>query len=172
MSSDLARNWRRASRINLEFRPITDRDLPFLARVYASTRIEELAHVPWSDEQRAAFLHMQFDAQHAHYQTHYTGADWLVIEFAGESIGRLYVARWPREHRLIDIALLPAFRGRGFATALLQDLQDEAQSAQKSLSIHVEKNNPAMRLYRRLGFAAVGEHGVYDLMRWMPAGGV
>jgi ribosomal protein S18 acetylase RimI-like enzyme len=170
MSSTPAANWRRARGIKLEFRPITDRDLPFLARVYASTRTEELAHVQWSDEQKAGFLQMQFEAQHAHYQTHYTGADWLVIEFAGEPAGRLYIARWAREHRLIDIALLPQFRRRGFGTALLRDLMDEAQSAGKSLSIHVEKNNPAMQLYRRLGFAAVGEHGVYDLMRWTAGG--
>ena len=43
---------------------------------------------------------------------------------------------------------------------------DEARAAGKALTIHVEKNNPAMRLYRRLGFVPTGEHGVYDLMRW------
>jgi hypothetical protein len=35
------------------------------------------------------------------------------------------------------------------------------------VTIHVEKNNPAMRLYRRLGFTAVEDKGVYDLMRWV-----
>jgi ribosomal protein S18 acetylase RimI-like enzyme len=160
--------WRRAGASDLTFRPITDADLPFLARVYASTRAAELAPVPWSQEEKAAFLLMQFQAQHAHYQTHYVGAEWLVVELAAEPVGRLYIARWAREHRLIDIALLPEFCGRGLGTALLRDLMDEARSAEKALSIHVEKNNPAMRLYRRLGFAPAGEHGVYDLMRWTP----
>ena len=162
----LVTTWRRAEALGLSFRPVTDNDLPFLARLYASTRHEELAPVPWTAEDKAAFLRMQFEAQHAHFQRHYTGADWLVIEREAEPIGRVYIARWAREHRLVDIALLPGFCGRGLGTALLRDLMDEARAADKPLTIHVEKNNPAMRLYRRLGFAAVGEHGIYDLMRW------
>ena len=88
--------WRRAGAVGLTFRPITDADLPFLARVYAATRAAELAPVPWSQEQKAAFCDMQFRAQHAHYQANYPGADWLVVELAAEPVGRLYIARWAR----------------------------------------------------------------------------
>jgi ribosomal protein S18 acetylase RimI-like enzyme len=89
-----------------------------------------------------------------------------VIERAGEALGRLYLARWKSEHRIVDIALLPAHRGSGLGTALLTDLLDEAAAVGKAVSIHVEKFNPAMSLYRRLGFVAAGEEGAYDLMRW------
>jgi len=166
-------DWRRAAAAGLTFRPITDADLPFLARLYASTRAEELAPVPWSEAEKAAFCESQFRAQHAHYQAHYRGADFLVIVRAGAPAGRLYLASWAREHRLIDIALLPAERGRGLGTALMRDLMDEAAAAGKALSIHVEQFNPAMRLYRRLGFLGVEEQGVYELLRWTPgaAGG-
>jgi ribosomal protein S18 acetylase RimI-like enzyme len=160
--------WARAAGAGLTFRPITDADLPFLNRLYASTRTQELAPVPWTEEQKAAFLDMQFTAQHAHYQEHYPGAQWLVIERAGEPVGRLYIVRWTREHRVIDIAFLPAQRGHGLGTALMRDLLDEAAAAGKALSIHVEKDNPALRMYRRLGFVAVEDKGVYDLMRWGP----
>ena len=47
----------------------------------------------------------------------------------GEDIGRLYIERWPSQHRIIDIAFLPDHRGRGFGTALLRDLIDEAAAA-------------------------------------------
>ena len=50
--------------------------------------------------------------------------------------------------------------------ALMRDLLDEAAAAGKAMSIHVEKYNPAMRLYRRLGFVTEEDKGVYDLMRW------
>ena len=70
--------WARAAGAGLTFRPIADADLPFLARVYASTRAEELAVTPWTDQQKAAFLDMQFHAQHTHYQQYYPEADWLV----------------------------------------------------------------------------------------------
>jgi GNAT superfamily N-acetyltransferase len=158
--------WRRATTAGLSFRPIADADLLFLARLYASTRMEELAVTDWSDVQKTAFLQSQFDAQHRHYQTYYTGSDFFVIERAGEPIGRLYLARWTSEHRIVDIALLPQHRGAGFGTALLHDLLDEAARAGKAVTIHVEKFNPAMSLYRQLGFVAAGEEGAYDLMRW------
>jgi hypothetical protein len=83
--------WARAAAACLTFRPIAEADLPFLARVYASTRAE----------------------------------------------------------------------------ALLRDLMDEAAAAGEAVSIHVEKYNPAMRLYNRLGFAVDEDKGVYDLMRWI-----
>jgi ribosomal protein S18 acetylase RimI-like enzyme len=148
------------------FRPITDADLPFLARVYASTRMEELAVTDWTDAQKAAFLQSQFDAQHAHYQKHYAGSEFLVIEHAGAAVGRLYLARWTSEHRIVDIAFLPGHRGRGLGTALLSDLLDEAARAGKAVTIHVENFNPALSLYRRLGFSPAGEYGAYHLMRW------
>ena len=162
--------WTRAAEAGLGFRRITEIDLPFLARVYAATRAEELAATGWSGEHKAAFLQAQFEAQHAHYQRYYPNADWLMTMRAGEEIGRLYIERWPTQHRIVDIAFLPEHRGKGFGNALLRDLMDEAAGAGKDVSIHVEKVNPAMRLYRRLGFATEEDKGVYDLMRWKRAG--
>jgi ribosomal protein S18 acetylase RimI-like enzyme len=159
--------WRRAAEAGLSFRPIADADLPFLYQVYASTRLEELAPVPWPDAQKAAFLTMQFRAQHADYQRNYPSADWLVAMRAGHPAGRLYVGRRGEcALSVIDIAFLPEHRGQGLGTAVMRDLMDEAGKAGGALSIHVEKFNPAMRLYRRLGFRTVEDKGVYDLMCW------
>jgi ribosomal protein S18 acetylase RimI-like enzyme len=163
--------WTRAADAGLAFRPLTPGDLPFIARVYASTRAEEVAIAPWSDAEKAAFLASQFEAQHAHYQRYYPNADWLVIASRGEDIGRLYIERWPSQHRIIDIAFLPEYRRKGLGNALLRDLLDEAAAAGKAVTIHVEKFNPAMRLYRRLGFVTEEDKGVYDLMRWKAAAG-
>lgn len=149
-----------------------DGDEPFLASVYASTREEELAPVPWTDDQKASFCAMQFAAQSAHYAQHYDGMSADVIVVDGEDAGRLLVARWTREIRIVDIALLPAFRGRGSGSELLGELMDEATEMRKALSIHVERANRALGLYERLGFRAVGETGVHLLMEWGPAAAV
>ena len=145
-------------------RPATDADLPFLCRLYASTREEELAGVDWPQEQKDAFLRQQFEAQHAWYREQYAGASFDVVEANGEPAGRLYVDRWPREVRIVDISLLPQHRGRGFGSALLAALFAEADAAGKPVSVHVERFNPALRLYGRLGFAFREDKGVYLLL--------
>jgi ribosomal protein S18 acetylase RimI-like enzyme len=147
-------------------RPVGPDDGPFLLDLYASTRAEELAQVPWTDEQKVAFCRMQFAAQHQHYQEHYAGARWDVIELEGAPIGRLYVARWVDEIRIIDIALLPGFRGRGVGSTLLKQVLAEGQAAGKPVSIHVEQFNAALGLYKRLGFEVVEERGAYWFLRW------
>lgn len=156
----------------LSYRWITDADLPFLAEVYASTRREEVARTPWSDEQRQAFLRWQFENQHQHYQQYYPDCEFLVIEKDAvgrrEPIGRLYVDRWEDEIRLVDIALLPEHRGGGLGGKILGALLEEGREKGLPVSIHVEYNNPALRLYKRLGFRHVDSNGVYYLMRWNP----
>jgi ribosomal protein S18 acetylase RimI-like enzyme len=150
----------------LSFRPIGDEDLPFLADLYASTRWDELAAVPWTDEQKRAFLRSQFDAQHDHYRKHYPKAGFDVVLVDGGQAGRLYVDEWAEEIRLVDIALLPEHRGRGLGTRLLAGVMERAATAGKPLTIHVEGFNPALSLYERLGFRRIGEHGPYLLMEW------
>jgi ribosomal protein S18 acetylase RimI-like enzyme len=158
--------WARAAKAGLTFRPATDADLPFLARVFATTRAEELAATPMTEAQRAVFLDWQFRAQHAHFQKHHPRTDRLVVMGGGNDIGRLDIERGPTEHSIIEIALLPECRGRGAGEMLLRDVMDEAAAAGKDVSTYVEKHNPAMRLYRRLGFVSEEDNGVYDLMRW------
>ena len=145
-------------------RPVGPDDGEFLYRVYASTRREELTRTGWSEEQKTSFLRMQFDAQSSYYREHYAGAELSVILADGRPAGRLYVARWPREIRLIDVSLLPMFRGRGKGTRLLEALISESEASEKPLSIHVERFNPALGLYERLGFEQKEDNGVYLLM--------
>ena len=149
-------------------RPARPEDRELLFTVYARTRDEELAVVPWTSAQKEAFLRQQFEAQDAHYRQHYEGAAFLVIEVSGEAVGRLYVARWPREIRVMDIALLPAYRRRGLGTAILGDLLAEGQATSRVVSIHVERHNPALGLYERLGFEPAADRGVYLLLEWKP----
>src|ERR1051325_5828489 len=112
---------------SLSLRPSTPNDDAFLARVYASSRAEELAITGWSEEQKADFCRRQFDAQSAYYAANYPEAAFQIVDRNGEAVGRLYVARWEKESRIVDITLLSEFRGSGVGTKLLRDLQDEAR---------------------------------------------
>ena len=153
----------------IRLRPVRSSDRDFLLAVYASTREEELAPVPWTNAEKAAFIEQQFEAQDAYYRQHYAGATFEVIEADGAPVGRLYVARWKDEIRIMDIAVLPEHRGNGVGSSLLRDLLDEADAAGKSVTIHVERLNPALRLYERLGFSVAEDKGVYLFLERPPA---
>jgi ribosomal protein S18 acetylase RimI-like enzyme len=148
----------------VSLRPVTDADREFLLCVYGSTRAEELSQVAWAEGQREAFVRMQFDAQDAEYRQRNPAGTFDVIEVDGTPAGRLYVDRRAEDIRIVDIALLPGFRGAGIGSLLLTRLIDEAAASGRKLSIHVEIHNRAAELYARLGFAVVAERGVYRLM--------
>lgn len=144
-------------------------DEPFLRALYASTREHELSIVPWSEEQKAAFLRMQFDAQDSFYRTHYPDAQCDIIEIERVPAGRLYVFAGAGELRVMDIALLPQYRNRGVGGSLLRTILRTAAEAGRVVTIHVEVDNPARHLYERLRFAPVEQRGTHLLMRWAPS---
>ncbi len=141
-----------------------DDDLTFLQSLYASTRADELAPVPWPEIQKRAFLDHQFALQREQYRQHYVGAEWLVIEREGAAIGRLYLKRSSAEVRLMDIALLPAWRAAGLGTHLTRVLLDWADGLSLPVTLHVEPFNPAYRLYRRFGFEYQRSTGIYHFL--------
>lgn len=155
-------------RTDIQLRSVCETDQEFLFAVYASTRAEELAPVNWSADQKEIFLRQQFGAQTASYASHYPGAIFQIIVVEGQDAGRLYVHRRDEEIRIMDIALLDAFRGRGIGTQLIGSLLKEGEASCRAVTIHVEIFNPAMRLYERLGFRVIATQGVYHLMQWTP----
>ena len=150
----------------LQLRPIEEADFPFLRDLYASVRAAELAPVPWPEAAKRSFLDEQFVLQHAHYAKVYVGADFLLIEKDGVAIGRVYIYRTPAEIRLMDIALVDSERRQGIGTLLLRELMAEASATNRELTLHVEPDNPAQRLYERLGFRLIERRGVYDFLGW------
>ncbi|MFK7972212.1 MAG: GNAT family N-acetyltransferase [Bacteroidia bacterium] len=152
----------------IRFQPITDADLPFLNKLYASTREEELSVTGWSSKEKTAFLDQQFHAQHTFYQEQFAKARFDIIIQDQTPIGRRYIEVRSDEIRLIDIALLPAYRGQGIGKTLMEQVLDEGRMHNLPVRIHVEQHNPAMRLYTRLGFEKIGDTGVYFLMEWKP----
>src|SRR5438552_18566807 len=117
--------------MSITLREVTAEDEAFLLEVYASTRALELSLVPWSDEQREAFLKFQFDAQHSHYRTQFPEASYQIILNDIERVGRLYVLRDTAETSILDIAVLPQHRSAGIGTLLIRDLLTEAEQSGK-----------------------------------------
>lgn len=145
-------------------RPATDADVGFLHAVYASGRTKELASVPWTAEQKDAFLRSQSHAQLTYYREHYPRAEYSIVVSGGRDVGRIFVEHRDEDLRLMDMGLLPEFRGHGIGTALLADVIARGESLGLPIVLHVESFNPARRLYERFGFVDEGEVGAYRRM--------
>jgi ribosomal protein S18 acetylase RimI-like enzyme len=153
--------------------PVRPEDETFVYRVYASTRMEEIAAFGWNAAQQEAFLRMQFTAQKRWYEMAYPDAEHNLIvrdqpDAAAIPVGRIMVQRVPKALRLVDIALLAEHRGCGIGSVLVGELISEARRANLPVELQVMKTNRAARLYERLGFMRTGEDDMYYQMRIHP----
>lgn len=157
---------------DISFSYIKESDLTQLCEIYGSTRTEELEKgTNWTDEIKKRFIEQQFFAQHEYYQKNYIGAKFYIIKKDHVTIGRLYIDYHfeKRGIRIIDIALLPNWRNKNIGSSILKEVLKKAALNKQNVSIHVESFNPAMELYKRLGFEKISEtNGVYHLLEWSP----
>jgi GNAT superfamily N-acetyltransferase len=147
-------------------RASTPDDEPFFRELYRMTRFAEFAQLPLSAAQVNALCDAQFEAQAAGYRCAFPHAQHFAICCAGERVGRLIVAADARELLLVDLALMPAFRGRGWGALLVRKLQDQARASALPLRLQVERSSPVLNWYRELGFAVSGADGTHLSMTW------
>lgn len=143
-------------------------DEKFLFDVYAGTREEELSIVSWTQEQKEEFLRMQYNAQITYYNQIYPEMEYYIILRDDIPAGRLMIARLDEEIRVVDIAVISGQRGLGTGKFLLQRIIDEALPVNKKVVLHVEQNNRAQNLYKRLGFKVAAVEGFYLRMELAP----
>jgi RimJ/RimL family protein N-acetyltransferase len=155
-------------RAEITLRPVTDADEDFLLSVYGSSRADELAQVPWTTEQKDAFVRMQFSAQNRHYAGEYPRATHDMICLDGASVGRVYLDRSGQNFHLLDITILSQHRGRGIGSFILRRVIDEAALAGKPVTIYIENFNRSLSLFKRLGFQQVEEDGFQLLLKKLP----
>ncbi len=153
---------------SVKLRLATPDDKPFLLSLFASTRSDELALMNVDEKQKQMFLAMQFEAQSRQYASAYPEAESSIILSNADLIGRLLLDRGELEFTLVDVALLPAYRGFGIGTAILQGIAKDAATSGKPVRLHVLASSAAKRLYERLGFSAVGADDAYLEMIWAP----
>ena len=152
----------------IQLRPVEEKDTAFIEAVYRTTREVELNLTNWSEHQKNAFISMQSTAQLTEYKTKFPGATFQVIIYNKKNAGRFYTGENETEIRLLDITLLPEFRGKGIGKYLLQQLIERSNKTQKKLSLHVEPSNPILKLYQRVGFIYIKNNGRYYYMEREP----
>ncbi len=157
--------------VAVDLREAGDEDLPFLLSLYCDVRGPEVAAWGWPALQEDAFLRMQFDAQRRSYLAAYPELIHHIVCLEGKAIGRRLVDGNSEGMHLVDISLLAAYRGRGIGTQLIRQLMDDCQAKRSELRLHVLRGNPALRLYRRMGFRESSADPMYIQMAWAPGTG-
>ncbi|HEX5731997.1 MAG TPA: GNAT family N-acetyltransferase [Blastocatellia bacterium] len=153
---------------SITLRPVSPEDESFLLKLYTSTRADELALTNWDERQQQAFVEMQFAAQQQYYRTQFPEAVHSIILKDDRPAGRLYVARRPEEIRILDITVAVENRNAGVGSSILNELIQEAGKSETSVRIYVERFNPSLRLFERLGFSSIQDTPSHFLMEWRP----
>lgn len=142
-------------------------DEAFVKKLHATTLEDEVAMWGLPPEQSEMLVDMQYRAQHTQYQAQYENADYEIISFNGEPVGRLVSSRDETQVLGIDLAILPEFRSTGIGTVILENLIAEAKAGNKPFTLSVVKHNHrAIKLYQRVGAAITGESVSHYFMEW------
>jgi ribosomal protein S18 acetylase RimI-like enzyme len=151
----------------IHLRPECPDDAAFLFALFCAPREAEFAPLPQAE--RETLLRLQYQAQSRDYAERFLHAEHFIIEFRGEAAGRLLLNREADELRVVDIAVVPQQRRQGIASAVLKSLISEAEAAGMALRLSVWHQNPALALYRRLGFWVRAESATHLEMEWRSA---
>jgi ribosomal protein S18 acetylase RimI-like enzyme len=155
--------------MSITLRPVSETDRPFLFELFASTREAEMQMVPWTSEQKQAFLQMQFAAQLQSYAATHPHATHEIICRDGQNAGRLYLHRSADKFHILDITVAPDLRNGAIGSEVLREILKEADQRAVAVTIYVETFNPSLRLFERLGFESGAVDGFQVLMRRPPA---
>ncbi|PXX36799.1 acetyltransferase (GNAT) family protein [Undibacterium pigrum] len=150
----------------LGLREVHEDDQAFLDVLYASRR-EDLRQMPMDAAFIAQMIKMQQHVQMEGVRLNYPEARHVIVEHAGQPVGRVIIHAGSDELRLIDIAIIPSAQRQGIAKTILLALQADAQDQGKGVSLAVEQTNFAARgLYLKLGFVALGADALFEQMHW------
>ncbi|MES9852603.1 MAG: GNAT family N-acetyltransferase [Candidatus Thiodiazotropha sp. L084R] len=153
----------------LGIRPARDSDRSFIESLYHATR-DDLRLIEAEPDFIESLIEQQQHAQTVGYGDQFPNAMYFIIEKQNERVGRIVIDFGPNEIRIVDVALIPVARGKGYATAILQALKHAATSACAPLVLSVYKHNStARRLYEQEGFCVEQSDHMVDQMAWYPS---
>ena len=146
---------------NVTLRPVLDEDFAFLWWLHQATMREYVEQTwGWDDAFQAQRFRDAFVADR----------DGMIVEDAAERIGYLRVVRDQARWFLAAIVIAPSHQGQGIGGRLVTAVCQDAGALRMPVDLQVLKVNPAIRLYRRLGFALTGETATHYTLRHEPPG--
>jgi ribosomal protein S18 acetylase RimI-like enzyme len=143
------------SSMHINLQPAKAEHYDFALHLYLLTMrpyMQEL--IVWDEQEQRASFAAQWKREEVR-----------IISVDGKDVGWLQVAELPTEIRLQKFFVSPQYQRSGIGSEVLSNLLVSWRSAGKKIVLRVLKNNPARRLYERLGFSVVAEAGITFRMR-------
>jgi ribosomal protein S18 acetylase RimI-like enzyme len=149
--------------VEISLRPARQEDEAFLFALFCTS--PEYAYLP--AEMRDQLLRMQYSAQRSAYGQEFPGSGYEVVLQDEERVGRFWVAGRDEDFYLVDVALLPEYRGKGIGSALINELQKHARNAGKAVRCSVSRfNSGSLRFHQRHGFVVDSEDEMNFSLVW------
>lgn len=155
--------------LDISLRPARAGDEAFLKKLHQAERHWEFAPLLQAGavDTYHKVLAQQYDAHHTVYFRSYDMAKYGLILWCGKPIGRLYLDERENEVRVLDIALMPEYRGAGIGRLVMRGVCAGAARKRLPVQLHVHAlNSAAYRFYYRLGFEPVETNHRHIRMRW------
>jgi ribosomal protein S18 acetylase RimI-like enzyme len=130
--------------MNFELIQATEKDRAYLLELRKSTMVEhlEISGQFLSDEEHEIRLNDAYNCSH------------MIICESG-LIGTLKYREYENRLEIMQIQIFPAFQKNGLGRMVLEQVINSSQP--KFIELTVLKENPALKLYERLGFHIIGE---------------
>lgn len=150
----------------LRLRPAQAADDAFARRLFVASRAGDFARAGLIEPVLSQLLDQQFRLQALGHARQFPGAMVLLIEVRHVLVGRLVLDCAGPQWHVVDIALLPAHRGVGIGSAVMNGIEAAGRLLEAcAVSLMVlESNSGARRLYAKLGFVETGTAAAYFRM--------
>ena len=140
----------------------------FIYQLFRTLKVEELNALDWPRQFFDLILPMQFKAHESHYRNNFPDAGDFIILKDSIPVGRIIIDKSGSFIHLIEICVLPEFRGQGIGTTVITKLLKEGEILGKSVRLQVAHNNRAIKLYEQLGFSDINCTKTHHQMEWKP----
>lgn len=141
--------------MRLDMRPEVPADMPFLTALFVVCS-------PLAGLMPAAIVEQQAEMQRSGHNAAFPDAARCVIEAAGEPIGRAMIDWGADDTHLVDIAVLPGARATRAGRTVLLAWLEVADAAGRRATLEVLRHNPALEIYRKLGFIPAPGQAIDD----------
>lgn len=143
-------------------RQATEQDYDFLYALHVAT-IRDAVEATWGWDE---------EYQRRYFEEHWDPKPRRIVVVDAQDVDMLQVEQYADHLFLALIEVAPGWQSQGLGSALIRDVQAQAQAARLPLILHVLKaNKRGKQLYERLGFRIVEERWDRWVMEWGVGGG-